>query len=155
MEPRLTMFGNEIGAKFAKRFANASLVIAQSPLPKPTQELVSLRASQINGCGWFIEPRIPAQIRALARVRHRAKDQFAVLEGRLDPGDPRRPVGSHGGKCLVPVRVEQRPHAPRELRLCPFDIPPCRHASMIATGDRQPLAGTKHRKVVMPFGHKV
>ena len=52
MEPRFNMFGNEIGAKFAKRFANASLVIGQSPLPKPTQELVSLRASQINGCGW-------------------------------------------------------------------------------------------------------
>ena len=52
MEPRFNMFGNEIGAKFAKRFANASLVIRQSPLPKPTQELVSLRASQINGCGW-------------------------------------------------------------------------------------------------------
>jgi AhpD family alkylhydroperoxidase len=52
MEPRLNMFDNEIGAKFSKRFANASLVIAQSPLPKSTQELVSLRASQINGCGW-------------------------------------------------------------------------------------------------------
>jgi AhpD family alkylhydroperoxidase len=28
------------------------MVIAQSPLPKSTQELVSLRASQINGCGF-------------------------------------------------------------------------------------------------------
>ena len=55
MEPRFNMFGNEIGAKFAKRFANASLVIAQSPLPKSTQELVSLRASQINGCGWCVD----------------------------------------------------------------------------------------------------
>jgi len=55
MEPRFNMFGNEIGAKFAKRFASASLVIAQSPLPKPTQELVGLRASQINGCGWCID----------------------------------------------------------------------------------------------------
>jgi AhpD family alkylhydroperoxidase len=27
-------------------------VIARSPLPSATQELVSLRASQINGCGW-------------------------------------------------------------------------------------------------------
>jgi len=52
MEPRFDMFGNEIGAKFSKRFASASLVIAQSPLPKSTQELVALRASQINGCGW-------------------------------------------------------------------------------------------------------
>jgi AhpD family alkylhydroperoxidase len=55
MQPRLDMFTNELGAKFAKRFANASLVIDQSPLPKATQELVSLRASQINGCGWCID----------------------------------------------------------------------------------------------------
>jgi AhpD family alkylhydroperoxidase len=55
MEPRFNMFDNEIGAKFSKRFANASLVIAQSPLPKSTQELVALRASQINGCGWCVD----------------------------------------------------------------------------------------------------
>ncbi|WP_326558685.1 carboxymuconolactone decarboxylase family protein [Micromonospora sp. NBC_01796] len=55
MEPRIDLFSNEIGAKFAKRFANAGLVIVQSPLPKATQELVSLRASQINGCGWCID----------------------------------------------------------------------------------------------------
>jgi len=52
MEPRLNMMENELGARFAKRFAAASLVIAQSPLPRSTQELVGLRASQINGCGW-------------------------------------------------------------------------------------------------------
>ena len=55
MEPRFDMFGNEIGAKFAKRFASASTVIAQSPLPKSTQELVGLRCSQINGCGWCVD----------------------------------------------------------------------------------------------------
>jgi AhpD family alkylhydroperoxidase len=55
MDTRFDMFGNEIAVKFAKRFANASLVIQQSPLPKSTQELVSLRASQINGCGWCID----------------------------------------------------------------------------------------------------
>jgi AhpD family alkylhydroperoxidase len=55
MEPRINMFDNEIAAKFAKRFASTSLVIAQSPLPQSTQELVSLRASQINGCGWCID----------------------------------------------------------------------------------------------------
>ncbi len=55
MDARFNMSGNEIAAKFAKRFANASLVIQQSPLPKSTQELVSLRASQINGCGWCID----------------------------------------------------------------------------------------------------
>jgi len=55
MDPRFNLFGNEIAATFAKRFASASLVIHQSPLPKSTQELVSLRASQINGCGWCID----------------------------------------------------------------------------------------------------
>jgi AhpD family alkylhydroperoxidase len=52
MEPRLNMIENEISAKFAKRFANASMVIAHSSLPMSTQQLASLRASQINGCGW-------------------------------------------------------------------------------------------------------
>jgi AhpD family alkylhydroperoxidase len=55
MEPRFNMFDNEIGAKFSQRFARASLVIAQSPLPKSTQELAALRASQINGCGWCVD----------------------------------------------------------------------------------------------------
>ena len=55
METRLDMFENAIAAKFSKRFANASLVIHQSPLPNALQELVSLRASQINGCGWCVD----------------------------------------------------------------------------------------------------
>ncbi|MGZ4482621.1 MAG: carboxymuconolactone decarboxylase family protein [Gaiellales bacterium] len=52
MEPRIDLITNETGAKIAKRMYNVNLVIEQSPLPKATQELVSLRASQINGCGW-------------------------------------------------------------------------------------------------------
>jgi AhpD family alkylhydroperoxidase len=55
MEPRFNMFDNEVGATFAKRLANASLVIARSPLPMSTQELMALRASQINGCGWCVD----------------------------------------------------------------------------------------------------
>jgi AhpD family alkylhydroperoxidase len=55
MEPRFDMFGNELGARFSKRFANASMVIGQSPLPRSTQELVALRVSQINGCGWCVD----------------------------------------------------------------------------------------------------
>ncbi|MEC3918327.1 carboxymuconolactone decarboxylase family protein [Nocardia sp. CDC160] len=52
MEPRMDLFANEFGAKFAKRMANVGMLIMQSELPKSTQELVSLRASQINGCGF-------------------------------------------------------------------------------------------------------
>ncbi|RSM75962.1 carboxymuconolactone decarboxylase family protein [Kibdelosporangium aridum] len=52
MEARINLMANELAGKFGKRFANASTVITESPLPKATQELVSLRASQINGCGF-------------------------------------------------------------------------------------------------------
>lgn len=52
MEPRIDIFATDIGAKFAKRFTNMAMVLGQSTLPKATQELVELRASQINGCGF-------------------------------------------------------------------------------------------------------
>ena len=55
MEPRFNLATNEFGAKIGKRFYNVSLAIEQSTLPKPTQDLVMLRASQINGCGWCID----------------------------------------------------------------------------------------------------
>ncbi|MGW2813675.1 carboxymuconolactone decarboxylase family protein [Streptomyces sp. NPDC001415] len=55
MDTRFNLFDNETGTKFSKRFANAGMVIHQSSLPRATQELVSLRASQINGCGWCID----------------------------------------------------------------------------------------------------
>ena len=55
MEPRIDLFTTETGARLGKRFANLGQVVARSPLPKSTQELVSLRASQINGCGWCID----------------------------------------------------------------------------------------------------
>ncbi len=55
MDARFNMFDNELATDFTKRFANASMVIHHSPLPRSTQELVSLRASQINGCGFCID----------------------------------------------------------------------------------------------------
>jgi AhpD family alkylhydroperoxidase len=55
MEPRLNLFGNELATTFTKRFASASMVIHHSPLPKSTQQLVAVRASQINGCGWCLD----------------------------------------------------------------------------------------------------
>ncbi|MFF8102320.1 carboxymuconolactone decarboxylase family protein [Streptomyces sp. NPDC016640] len=55
MDARFNLFENELAARFAKRFAGIALVLQDSPLPKSTQELVSLRASQINGCGHCID----------------------------------------------------------------------------------------------------
>ena len=57
-DARFDIFGNDLGSRFAKRFAGAGLVIQQSALPKSTQELVSLRASQINGCGHCIDMHV-------------------------------------------------------------------------------------------------
>lgn len=51
MDARFNLFDDKIAAEFGKRFFNAALVLDRSPLPKTTQELVKIRASQINGCG--------------------------------------------------------------------------------------------------------
>ncbi len=50
MDARLNPYGNTIAAKFAKHINSAGAVVTGSPLPAATQELVKIRASQINGC---------------------------------------------------------------------------------------------------------
>ncbi|MGW4067539.1 carboxymuconolactone decarboxylase family protein [Nocardia grenadensis] len=55
MEPRFDLNSNELAAKIGRRFANTSLAIMQSGLPKATLELVELRVSQINGCGYCVD----------------------------------------------------------------------------------------------------
>ncbi|MFE9809307.1 carboxymuconolactone decarboxylase family protein [Streptomyces sp. NPDC005548] len=55
MEPRFDLNANALGAKIGKRFANTSVAIVQSSLPKSLIELVELRASQINGCGYCVD----------------------------------------------------------------------------------------------------
>jgi AhpD family alkylhydroperoxidase len=52
MEARLNLYGNAIAAKFAKYINSAGAVVSGSTLPPATQELVKIRASQINGCGY-------------------------------------------------------------------------------------------------------
>ena len=51
MDARLNLFENPVTTKFFKRIVAAHQPIAESGLPASTQELVKLRASQINGCG--------------------------------------------------------------------------------------------------------
>jgi AhpD family alkylhydroperoxidase len=55
MEPRFNLFDSPTAAKVAKRFYNTSLALEQSTLPKTLRELVGLRASQINGCGYCVD----------------------------------------------------------------------------------------------------
>lgn len=51
MEARLSITGNPVAMKFIKQLNAASAVFSGSGVPQATQELVKLRASQINGCG--------------------------------------------------------------------------------------------------------
>jgi AhpD family alkylhydroperoxidase len=50
MDARLSYQGNSVAEKFAKYINSAGGVVTQSTLPATTQELVKIRASQINGC---------------------------------------------------------------------------------------------------------
>ena len=52
MEARFNFYENEVSGKFARRLASAGAAIAEDVLPRSTQELVNLRASQINGCAY-------------------------------------------------------------------------------------------------------
>ncbi|SEO85984.1 carboxymuconolactone decarboxylase family protein [Actinacidiphila rubida] len=55
MEPRFNLLDSPTAAKASKRFYSASLALHESSLPRNLQELVSLRASQLNGCGWCVD----------------------------------------------------------------------------------------------------
>jgi AhpD family alkylhydroperoxidase len=50
MEARLNYVGNSVAMNFIKRLNAAAAVFQDSGLPAATQELVKIRASQINGC---------------------------------------------------------------------------------------------------------
>jgi AhpD family alkylhydroperoxidase len=52
MDARLNLFESAIAGKVLKHVVAAGRVPLDSTLPAATQELVRLRASQINGCGF-------------------------------------------------------------------------------------------------------
>ncbi|UWE13301.1 carboxymuconolactone decarboxylase family protein [Actinacidiphila bryophytorum] len=52
MDARLNFFTNPTAQKFTKYINSAGKAVTDSSLPRATQDLVLLRASQINGCGF-------------------------------------------------------------------------------------------------------
>ena len=52
MDARLNLFENPVATKLFKHLNAAGREVSESGLPRATQELVKLRASQINGCGF-------------------------------------------------------------------------------------------------------
>jgi AhpD family alkylhydroperoxidase len=54
MEARLDLFNNDTAMKVVKYFVSANKAVADS-IPPATSELVRIRASQINGCGFCLD----------------------------------------------------------------------------------------------------
>ncbi|MEV4127718.1 carboxymuconolactone decarboxylase family protein [Nocardia sp. NPDC049707] len=52
MEQRFNLYANPIAGSYVKRLNTAGKVVDGSSLPAATYELVKIRASQINGCGF-------------------------------------------------------------------------------------------------------
>ena len=55
MQPRLNLYSDPVTAKFVKHINAAGRLVADSTLPAATQELVKIRASQINGCAGCLD----------------------------------------------------------------------------------------------------
>ncbi|MFF3441103.1 carboxymuconolactone decarboxylase family protein [Streptosporangium sp. NPDC002721] len=52
MDARLNLYDNPVSAKVLRYVTSANKAVVDSTLPAATQELVKIRASQINGCGF-------------------------------------------------------------------------------------------------------
>ncbi|AJE40862.1 carboxymuconolactone decarboxylase family protein [Streptomyces nodosus] len=55
MEARLDIFANPVAGKFLKYLNSAGKAVTDSTLPAAIQELVKIRASQINGCAFCLD----------------------------------------------------------------------------------------------------
>jgi len=55
MDARLNYLGSTVAANFVKYINSAGKVVTDSTLPAATQELVKIRASQINGCAGCLD----------------------------------------------------------------------------------------------------
>ncbi|OBB21082.1 alkylhydroperoxidase [Mycolicibacterium setense] len=64
MDARMDIVGNPVGRKVMKYIASAGLAVKDSALPATTHELVQMRASQINGCGFCLDMHTKAAARA-------------------------------------------------------------------------------------------
>ncbi|MFD9903236.1 carboxymuconolactone decarboxylase family protein [Streptomyces sp. NPDC059063] len=55
MDTRLDIFTNPVSAKALKHIVSAGKALMDAPLPPATLELLALRISQINGCGFCVD----------------------------------------------------------------------------------------------------
>jgi AhpD family alkylhydroperoxidase len=55
MEPRLDLMTNNVAAKVVKYLVSANKAAVEAAVPSATLELMKVRASQINGCGFCLD----------------------------------------------------------------------------------------------------
>ncbi|WP_433143716.1 carboxymuconolactone decarboxylase family protein [Actinomadura nitritigenes] len=55
MSARINFYESDVAMKVAKYLNSAGRALADTSLPAATQELVRIRASQINGCGFCLD----------------------------------------------------------------------------------------------------
>jgi len=55
MDARLNLYDGTMAAKFVKYINSSGAAVTDSTLPSATQELVKIRASQINGCSGCLD----------------------------------------------------------------------------------------------------
>ena len=55
MNARLNLSDTPAAARFVQHLVTGGRSLTDSPLPAATQELVKIRASQINGCGFCVD----------------------------------------------------------------------------------------------------
>jgi AhpD family alkylhydroperoxidase len=64
MDARIDYLGSPLALRIVKHINSAGAVLHDSALPAATQELVKLRASQINGCGFCTDMHIKDALHA-------------------------------------------------------------------------------------------
>jgi AhpD family alkylhydroperoxidase len=64
MDARVDFLGSPLALKFIRHLNSAGAVLHGSTLPAATQELMKLRASQINGCGFCTDMHIKDALHA-------------------------------------------------------------------------------------------
>ncbi|MFD3513361.1 carboxymuconolactone decarboxylase family protein [Streptomyces sp. NPDC058657] len=55
MDARIDFHTNPVGAKYLGHLVAAGGALKEAPLPDATQQLMALRISQINGCGFCVD----------------------------------------------------------------------------------------------------
>ena len=92
MDARLNLLASPVGAKSLKYIVSAGRAAEDSTLPAATLELVKLRASQINGCGFCTDMHFKDAVHA-GETSTRLNLVAALVMGRRPRWRPITPSG--------------------------------------------------------------